>query len=181
MKKLISMLVLLALAISLVACGASEGGAAQGGAAQSGTGFSLKEGQLAVGYGKINITPEDSVPLGGFGNTDQRMSTGFRTYLYATCIAITDAEGNTAIIYGMDLVSTGAGVFETVRNSLSQEYGIPVTNIITAASHMHSGPDMGSKEMSIQRYAPVLGQALRMPPSRLWKTVPPPTCTSPPP
>ena len=161
MKKLISMLVLLALAISLVACGASEGGAAQGGAAQSGTGFSLKEGQLAVGYSKVNITPEDSVPLGGFGNTDQRMSTGFRTYLYATCIAITDAEGNTAIIYGMDLVSTGAGVFETVRNSLSQEYGIPVTNIITAASHMHSGPDMGSKEMSIQRYAPVLGQALK--------------------
>ena len=161
MKKLISMLVLLALAISLVACGASEGGAAQGGAAQSGTGFSLKEGQLAVGYGKVNITPEDSVPLGGFGNTDQRMSTGFRTYLYATCIAITDAEGNTAIIYGMDLVSSGAGVFETVRNSLSQEYGIPVTNIVTSASHMHSGPDMGSKEMSIQRYAPLLGQYLK--------------------
>ena len=57
MKKLISMLVLLALAISLVACGASEGGAAQGGAQAGTTGFSLKEGQLAVGYSKVNITP----------------------------------------------------------------------------------------------------------------------------
>ena len=161
MKKLISILLLLAMAVSLLACGASEGGAAQGGAAQSGTGFSLKEGQLAVGYGKVNITPEDSVPLGGFGNTSQRMSTGFRTYLYATCIAITDAEGNTAIIYGMDLVSSNAGVFDTVRNSLSQEYGIPVTNIITSASHMHSGPDMSSNELSIQRYAPILGQYLK--------------------
>ena len=116
MKKLISMLVLLALAISLVACGASEGGAVQGSAAQSGTGFDLKEGQLAVGYGKVNITPEDSVPLGGFGNTDQRMSTGFRTYLYATCIAITDAEGNTAIIYGIVGVAliVAAGVLKAL-------------------------------------------------------------------
>ena len=161
MKKLISILLLLTMAVSLLACGASEGGAAADGSNSDDSAFDLKEGQLAVGYGKVNITPEDSVPLGGFGNTEQRMSTGFRTYLYATCIAITDAEGNTAIIYGMDLVSSGAGVFETVRNSLSQEYGIPVTNIVTSASHMHSGPDMGSKEQSIQRYAPILGQYLK--------------------
>ena len=71
MKKLISILLLLTMAVSMLACGASEGGAAAQGGAQAGaTGFDLKEGQLAVGYGKVNITPEDSVPLGGFGNTE---------------------------------------------------------------------------------------------------------------
>ena len=35
-----------------------------------------------------------SVPLAGYGNTSQRMSTTLLDYLYATCIAITDGDGN---------------------------------------------------------------------------------------
>ena len=101
MKRLISVLLLLTIAVSLIACGASEGGTAAGGNNSAAT-FDLKEGQLAVGYGKVNITPEDSMPLGGFGNPEQRMSTGFQSYIYATCIAITDTEGNSALLFGVE-------------------------------------------------------------------------------
>jgi len=160
MKKLISIILIFVLAMGLVACGAAEDGSGQG--SKDSAGFDLKDGQLAVGYAKVNITPEDSVPLGGFGNTEKRMSTGFQTYLYATCVAITDAEGNSALMYGMDLVSTSAGIFATVRNSLSEEYGIPTSSIVFSASHMHSGPDLGNTAiLSIQRYTPILAQYLK--------------------
>ena len=160
MKRLIAVLLLLAIAVSLMACGASEGGTAAGGNNSAAT-FDLKEGQLAVGYGKVNITPEDSMPLGGFGNPEQRMSTGFQSYIYATCIAITDTEGNSALLFGVDYGSTGAGVWETVRFSLSEEYGIPTSSIVFSASHMHSSPDLSVNMQSIQRYAPILGQNLK--------------------
>ncbi len=161
MKKIVSVLIVLVLAMGLFACGAAEGGSNAIDEDSNGNGVTLNDGQLLVGYSKVNITPEDSVPLAGFGNTDQRMSTGFQTYLYATCVAITDAEGNSAIMFGMDLVNAGAGVFETVRNSLGEEYGIPTSSIVFSASHMHSGPDLGSAHQSIQRYAPILAQHLK--------------------
>lgn len=157
MKKILCVFLVLVMVLGLMACG-NTAGAEQGGEADLAK--QLKDGQLLVGYGKVNITPEDSVPLGGFGNTEQRMSTGFQTYLWATCVAITDKDGNTALMYGMDLVSSAAGVFETVRAGLSKRYEIPESSIVLSASHMHSGPDMGSNHMSIQRYAPLLAQFL---------------------
>ena len=152
MKKFLSVLLMLAMVLGLCACGGNGETATTEPEAPKG---------LQIGYARESIMPVGQVNISGSGNQEHRVSTGYLDILYATCIAITDAEGNTAIIYGMDLVSSGAGVFETVRNSLSQEYGIPVTNIVTSASHMHSGPDMGSKEQSIQRYAPILGQYLK--------------------
>ena len=155
MKKLISIVLLLALTAALCACGSAGSTEAADGLPK------LKSGQLNVGYGKINITPEDSMPLGGFGNTDKRMSTGFQSYIFATCIAVTDAEGNSALLFGLDYGSTGAGVWSTVRNSLSEEYGIPTSSIVFSASHMHSSPDLSVNMPSIQRYAPILGQSLK--------------------
>ena len=57
---------------------------------------------MQVGYGKVNITPDMSLPLSGYGNTEKRMSDGFTDYLYATCFAVTDPDGNTAILFGIE-------------------------------------------------------------------------------
>lgn len=160
MKKLLSLILSLTLLLSLAACGTAQEGSGQDAAAE--LGYELKDGQLLVGYGKVNITPEDSMPLGGFGNSDKRMSTGFQTYLFATCVAITDAEGNTTIMYGLDTGNTSNAMYETLRNSLSEGYGIPTSSIVFSASHMHSSPDLGqSKFTSIQRWIPVYAQLLK--------------------
>lgn len=157
MKRFLSLMLALLLVLGLCACGSGSG--AQGNAGNQGGGDSgLAEGQLLAGYSKVNITPEDPVPLSGFGNTDQRISTGFTEYIWATCVAVTDASGNTAIFIGLDLVSTSATVFTTLREAIAEKLEIPQSNVVLSASHMHSGPDMDSQLLSIQRYLPLFSQ-----------------------
>ena len=51
-----------------------------------------KDSLFTVGYARTDITPSESVPLAGYGNTMQRLSQGVLDPLYATCIAITAGE-----------------------------------------------------------------------------------------
>jgi len=136
MKKVIAMLLAAVLLLGLCACGASApagegGGATEGGAA----GF-------LVGYGKENITPDGSVGMGGYGRADQRLSTGVLSYLYVTCVAITGTNGETLLVYGMDLCSSGDAA--EFRADVSKATGVPEGNIVMSASHTHSAPDYGT-------------------------------------
>ena len=137
MKKVIAMLLVLVLALGLVACGAAEQTAGNG---ENETTAAVAGG-FRVGYGKENITPDGPVGMGGYGKSDQRISTGVLSYLYVTCIAITDADDNTILIYGMDLC--GCGDATKFRPNISDATGVPVDNIMVSASHTHSAPDYG--------------------------------------
>jgi len=98
-----------------------------------------------VGYGKEDITPEESVPMGGYGRSDQRMSTGILSCLWATCVAITDADGNTILLMSVDLCNS----LEASRAapSISEATGVPVENIVISATHTHSSPDFSYTHM----------------------------------
>lgn len=143
MKRITSTLLSLLLLLSLCAC--AEGG-------QTATTGS-DEGTFRVGYGRVDITPyEEAVPLAGYGNTSTRMSTGCADRLYTTCIAFTDAEGETVLLYTNDLTSVGA-VEQDLREAVSEATGVPMDNILLAATHTHSAPDLGNtNEASILRY-----------------------------
>jgi hypothetical protein len=148
MKKLICILLSVLMLLSLCACGAAEGGAAGGEATAAASG-----GQMQVGYGKVNITPDMSLPLSGYGNTEKRMSDGFMDYLYATCFAITDPDGNTAILFGIDMGGSGGALYTTAREKISKKYNIPMERIIISASHTHSAPDMGNAVPSVNKWS----------------------------
>ena len=98
-----------------------------------------------VGYGKEDITPEESVPMGGYGRSDQRMATGILSCLWATCVAITDADGNTLLLMSVDLCNS----LEASRAapSISEATGVPVENIVISATHTHSSPDFSYTHM----------------------------------
>ena len=143
MKRLICMLLLVCLLLSLCACGSSEKepeGTKT--AAQTPADGNSTDGQFLVGYGKVNITPEYSVPLRGYGNTSKRMSTGFVDYIYATCVAITGTNGETVIAFGIDLTNAFSNCFPGYRQKVADAVGIPVENVHLSCSHMHSGCDM---------------------------------------
>lgn len=110
--------------------------------------------KLRVGYARADITPEESVPLAGYGNTLTRMSQGALEPLMATCIAITDEKESTMLLFSLDIVSTRDAYCMQAREQICQKYGIPVPSIVIAATHTHSGPDMAQKDLpAIQRYA----------------------------
>ncbi len=148
MKKLISVLLVLVMVLTLCACANSEGGQNGAGGETAGAAAS----GIQIGYGRANITPDYSVPLAGYGNTSMRMSTSFQTYLYSNCVAVSDGE-NTMLLINNDLTAVGNNHVENLRQAIHAEYGIPEENIMIAATHNHSAPDLGnSAEGSITKY-----------------------------
>lgn len=106
-----------------------------------------------VGYGKADITAKESVPLAGSSNTLTRMSTGFDSYLYTMCVAISDENDNTVLFMTYDLLIMGDALTESIRSEIYKATGIPKENIICSASHGHSSPDLNQSSLaSISRY-----------------------------
>ena len=141
MKKVIALLLAFLMLIILSACGKNaDSEATVSTATASDTTAASTSGGFRVGYGKANITPESGVPLGGYGRSDQRISTGALSYLWATCIAITDADDNTILLYGLDLLNS-AEAHGKFAADVSEATGVPVENIVMSASHSHSAPD----------------------------------------
>lgn len=130
MKKILTALLALAMLLSLCACGGSGSTATEAPA------------ELAMaGFGKADITPKDNgVPMGGYSNEDERLSTGLLSYIYAIAVAVTDSEGNTAIMMSVDNCSMTAETIDPVRKWAEKEYGIPVENILASCIHQHSTP-----------------------------------------
>ena len=141
MKKMIALVLALMMVLGLVACGTPNGAAGNDAAATNEPAKSFR-----VGYGKENITPDGQVGMGGYGRSDQRLSTGVLSYLWVTCIAITDAEDNTVLIYGLDLSASPTSYGYV--GDVSAATGVPVDNIIMSASHTHSSPDYGVQSAS---------------------------------
>ncbi len=107
-----------------------------------------------AGFARTDITPIMSMPLAGYGNTLLRMSLGYLDHLYANCIALTDENGATALLFMLDLISAGANAYvNDARKAISEATGIPIDNIFIQGSHTHSAPDMGqSGQDSIKYY-----------------------------
>ena len=99
-------------------------------------------GAFMVGYGRTNITPKVSVGLTGYGNASTRVSDNILSYLYLTCLAVTDSNGNTVLLYGVDATTSDIDVTNTLRNKVSKETGIPGENIMISATHTHSAPEI---------------------------------------
>lgn len=140
MKKLLSLILVMALVLGLCACAPAGSDSTDGSNAADTT--AAGSGTLMVGYGKADITPLESVPLMGYGTTEKRMSTGFVSYLYQVALAITDSNGNTAIVIAADACWFDSSTAKEIRKEIENELGVPADNIIISACHQHSAPDM---------------------------------------
>jgi hypothetical protein len=55
-------------------------------------------------------------------------------------MAITDASGNTALLFAADLIAFDRTTSDRVRHLIHQKHGVPTEAILLAASHTHCGP-----------------------------------------
>lgn len=137
MKKSISLILSFVMCFLLLAgCGEGKKDSTQG--AQNLDTF-------CVGYAKADITPQSPVPLGGYGDEDQRISKGFLEPAYATCVAFSDAGGEKLIFISIDLSNCRKEIFYPIRETIAQENGIPVSHVLFTASHSHSSPYTASQ------------------------------------
>ena len=103
------------------------------------------ENTIRAGYARVDITPTVSVPLAGIGNTSKRMSTSVRDPLYTTCLAFTDAEDHTVLLYTSDLIRSCGDVTERIRAAIREKLGIDEDCVMVSGTHTHSGPDLLNK------------------------------------
>ena len=126
MKKLIAILLCLVLVLPIFGCA------------------NKTSSVLKVGFGRVDITPPDGmrIPMRGYGNPAERLSSGILDRIYATCVAFTDVNDNTILLYHMDFCSTGYDDLMMMKRPISKATGVPVSNIMISATHSHSSPEL---------------------------------------
>ncbi len=129
MKKFLAMVISLCLLAAFAACQGDTP------SAQSNPSDSFR-----VGYGSRVISPVDPVPLSGYGDEMERISTIVPHDLYVTCTAFADTDGETLLLFAVDLSNCTVDVFPTVRQSIADALGLSVGHVLITASHNHSGP-----------------------------------------
>ncbi len=181
MKKYIAIVLILALALGLLACGGKNGGQTSVTDSTDGTDLSTDAGleketliQLAkdamggvtafsVGYGRKDITPLTSVPLAGAGRSSQRMAKNILDRLYGSVIALADGEGNTIVMMSIDLQRASDSVLEAMRLKLAASVDLTSEQIYITGTHTHSAPDMeNNSEPLLQEYATYLYEQLEL-------------------
>ena len=149
MKKLMVMALVLALTLSLWACG--ESGEATEPEAPKG---------LQMGYARESFMPDGQVNLAGSGNNAHRVSVGYMDILYATCIAISEGD-DTILLFSTDALSVNKVWNEEIRQLISEDTGVPAYNIQIGATHTHSGPTIGGTLPLTVAWKPIYVEALR--------------------
>lgn len=123
-----------------------------------------KNGEFRVGFGKVDITPDDGVSLGSYGNDSSRFTKGVLSSLYSLTLVMTDQEDNTFVFVVSDIVYSTPRITEMVRAAVNKEYGIPKENIIDAGTHNHNGPsvtyDSDANNMYWSHYAEAVTRAV---------------------
>ena len=94
---------------------------------------------LYVGFGRADMTPTEPLPIGDPYLGKPKLSTEILDPLLISCVAISDENNNTALIFHMDLGNIRQLELEA-RIPISEELGIPLENIIVASTHTHATP-----------------------------------------
>ena len=101
-----------------------------------------EEKGLLAGFGKVDMTPDYPVSLGGYGDEAQRKHEMVAEPIYTTCIALTEGE-ETILVYTSDMLSCYKRMADDIRLAVTAATGIPGEKIFCAATHSHSAPAYG--------------------------------------
>jgi hypothetical protein len=95
---------------------------------------------MKIGYSKIDITPDFSVELSGYGFYRKRKSKGIHDPVFSKSIYLSDNFSNEILIISCDLIGINREVILKIRESINRQTDIPFDNITISSTHTHSGP-----------------------------------------
>ena len=153
MKKVLALILSVLLCVGLFGCNTTP---AETTAATEAT--EPDAGPLLVGYGREDITPDETVHLQG-GDWKNRRSDGILDHVYVTCVAM--KQGDQAfLLITMDLKLANNNIVQDVRPQIRRATGIPEANIIMAATHTHSSVAVRYDWDGVEQYKQFLYQQL---------------------
>ncbi len=92
-----------------------------------------------AGLAKADITPQESVPLAGYGGKT-RMSQRVEHAIWLKALALRDDSGKTSVLVTADLVGLSDKMVAVIAKESNDRFGIPRDRLILNTSHNHSCP-----------------------------------------
>lgn len=93
---------------------------------------------LCVGVADADLTPPVGFPMAGYYH--ERLAEGTRDPLRAKAIVFRTPQSEAALVV-CDLIGIATDLSRAIRQRASEKTGIPVSNIVVAATHSHTAPD----------------------------------------
>ncbi len=100
----------------------------------------LSAQELRVGVAVRDITPPTGYRMSGY--FFERLNTGTHDPLNAKALVLIQGEEQAALVF-CDLIGLSRAVSDEARKLASEQTKIPVSNILIAATHSHTGPLYG--------------------------------------
>ena len=94
---------------------------------------------MFVSHAVVDITPEAGFPMGGYGGSSARFSTGVYDSLRARCVVLWD-DGVPRIIVSADILGWPRAMFQAIRQGIVDQNQVDNANIILVGTHTHNGP-----------------------------------------
>lgn len=104
-----------------------------------------------VGFGRVCVTPDFPVCLVG-GGAPQRIHQGVLEDIYVTCVALTDEDGATALVYSQDVVSSMPYLNDMAREAVVKATGVVPEMIQFTATHTHSSAPVYKGNVGFERF-----------------------------
>lgn len=98
---------------------------------------------IEVGVARIEITPEGPILLAGYGDRKSE-SEGVLQPIYAKALAFGGNSKDLSVLVTVDLIGIQWYMTKQIAENLSKKIGIPPSQFVICASHMHTGPEIGN-------------------------------------
>lgn len=92
-----------------------------------------------AGAAKVDITPNESVPLAGYGGKT-RMSERVEHPIWIKALALRDDSGATSVLVTADLVGLSTKMVDRIAKQALEKHGVARERLILNTSHNHSCP-----------------------------------------
>jgi hypothetical protein len=103
------------------------------------SGVLAADAEWRAGVGRREITPRESIWMGGYGARDHP-SEGVLQPLWAKALVLQDRKGTRVALVGIDLIGIDRRLADAVCQRVLPTTGIPRERIVLNCSHTHSGP-----------------------------------------
>lgn len=102
---------------------------------------------VLVGFSRKDITPTGPIVLSGYGDDHARPCEGVLDHIWGSCLALSDPDGNTILLYSVDLCYINDMLTQQLQESVSNKTGIKPEHILIAATHTHAGPSLSERQL----------------------------------
>ena len=97
---------------------------------------------LYTGFSRQDMTPYKDIPLGGYGNAEQRLGNLVLHPITVSCTAFRDEDGTLALLFSQDTCGVSDEHTQYFKAQLQEKFGVKPQNVFIHAIHTHEAPEI---------------------------------------